>query len=89
MVYKVVALVRDNAANMVSASRILEEWDDLPCFAHTLQLAVKAGLDLPVINRLSAICRKIVGHFKHSVLASGVAKGGPGRACAHPSIEFF
>ena len=66
---KVVALVRDNAANMVSASRILEDWDDLPCFAHTLQLAVKAGLDLPVINRLSAICRKIVGHFKHSVLA--------------------
>ena len=59
---------------MVAASQLLEDWDDLPCFAHTLQLAVKAGLELPVINRLSAVCRKIVGHFKHSVLAMQALK---------------
>ena len=68
---KVVAVVRDNAANMVLASQLLEDWDDLPCFGHTLQLAVKAGLDLAIISRLTAVCRKIVGHFKHSVVAMG------------------
>ena len=59
---------------MVAASQLLEDWDDLPCFAHTLQLAVKAGLELPVIDCLSAVCRKIVGHFKHSVLAMQALK---------------
>ena len=68
---KVVALVRDNVSIMVAASQLLE---DLPCFAHTLQLAVKAGLELPVLDRLSAVCRKIVGHFKHSVLAMQALK---------------
>ena len=66
---KIVALVRDNAANMVLASQLLDDGDDMPCFAHTLQLAVKAGLDLPLITRVSAVCRKIIGHFKHSVRA--------------------
>jgi len=56
---KVVAVVRDNAANMVLASQLLENWGDLPCFGHTLQLAVKAGLDLPLISRLTAVCCKI------------------------------
>ena len=71
---KVVAVVRDNAANMVLASQLLEDWDDLPCFGHTLQLAVKAGLDLAIISRLTAMCRKIVGHFKHSVVAMGALR---------------
>ena len=35
---KVVAVVRDNAANMVLASQLLENWDDLPCFGHTQSL---------------------------------------------------
>ena len=71
---KVVAVVRDNAANMVLASWLLEDWGDLPCFGHALQLAVKAGLDLPLISRLTAVCRKIVGHFKHSVKAMGALR---------------
>ena len=71
---KVVAVVRDNAANMVLASQLLEDWGDLPCFGHTLQLAVKAGLDLPLISRLTAVCRKIVDHFKHSVVAMGALR---------------
>ena len=66
---KVVAVVHDNAANMVLASQFLEDWGDLPCFDHTLQLADKAWLDLPLISCLTAVCRKIVGHFKHSVVA--------------------
>ena len=71
---KVVAVVCDNAANMVLASQFLEDWDDLPCFGHTLQLAVKAGLDLAIISRLTAVCRKIVGHCKHSVVAMGILR---------------
>ena len=68
---KVAAVVRDNAANMVLALELLEDWSDLPCFGYTLQLAVNAGLDLSVISRLTATCRKIVGHFKHSIVAMG------------------
>ena len=37
--------------------------------AHTLQLAVKAGLQLPTVVRVTARCRKIVMHFHHSHLA--------------------
>ena len=71
---KVVAVVHDNAANMVLASEFLEEWDDLGCFGHTLQLAVNAGLDLNPVSRLTSVCRKIVGHFKHSVVALGALR---------------
>ena len=46
---KVVAFVRDNAANTALASQLLE---DLPHFDHTLQLAVKAALDLAIVNCL-------------------------------------
>ena len=65
---KVVAISRDNAANMVAAMRIIP-WKGLPCFAHTLQIAVRAGLALPAISEILRRCRKVVGHFKHSVVA--------------------
>ena len=68
---KVVAVVHDNAANMVLAGELLERWGDLSCFGHTLQLAVNAGLALNAIARLRAAFRKIVGHFKHSTVAMG------------------
>ena len=35
---KVVAIVHDNASNMVLASELLEGWGDLLCFGHILQL---------------------------------------------------
>ena len=71
---KIVAIVSDNAANMVLASHLLENWVDLLCFDHTLQLAVKTGLDLPLISRLTATCCKIVVHFKHSVVATSALR---------------
>jgi len=71
---KVVTVVHDNAANMVLASQLLDDWGDLPCFGHTLHLAVKAGLELPLISHLTAVCRKIVGHFKHSVVTMGALR---------------
>lgn len=67
---KVVAIVHDNASNMVLASDLLEEWGDLPCFGHTLQLAVNTGLEISCIRRLSGACKKTVAHFKHSVVAT-------------------
>ena len=66
---KVVAVVHDNASNMVLTSDLLEDWGDLPCFGHTLQLAVNAGLEIHTISRLTGVCKKIVSHFKHSVVA--------------------
>ena len=66
---KVHTVVRDNARNMAKAMRDL----NLPsfgCMAHSLQLAVNDGvLTQPSVDKAVTICRKIVGHFKHSVLA--------------------
>lgn len=31
----------DNAANIVAAIKLIPSWRPIPCFAHTLQLAVK------------------------------------------------
>ena len=46
------------------------ECGHLPCFAHTLQLAVNKRLDANSLNQLSSLARKLVGHFKHSALAA-------------------
>ena len=58
-------MVRDNASNMRVAVEKLG-WEDVPCFAHTLQLAVSNGFE---VSRLSAAGHKLVGHFKHSDFA--------------------
>lgn len=62
-------IVRDNAWNMIKA---MEDsgLNSIPCMAHTLQLAVNEGLlSQRSISEITAIGRKIVGHFKHSPLA--------------------
>eukprot|EP00057_Strongylocentrotus_purpuratus_P035145 XP_797872.3 PREDICTED: zinc finger BED domain-containing protein 1-like [Strongylocentrotus purpuratus] len=67
---KSVAVVHDNAANV---RRIGEGIDaaDVGCAAHTLQLCVNTALDSAPANRtLSAAASRLVGHFKHSVVAS-------------------
>ena len=65
---QVYLIVRDNAANMVKAMHDAS-YPDLGCFAHTLQLIVRAGVlsQRAVIDTL-AVWRQIVGHFKHSSL---------------------
>ena len=55
--------IMTNAAASVS-------WENTPCVAHTLQLAVMKGLEVNEISRLTAVCRKLVGHFKHSIRAA-------------------
>lgn len=66
---KVAGCTTDNARNMVAALALLP-WPRVPCIAHTLQLAVKEGLKVPAVVQVLGRCRKIVGHFKHSYVAS-------------------
>jgi len=51
---------------MDSAGRLCDEWEDLPCFAHTLQLCIKPALVIDKVEQTVARCRKLVGHFRHS-----------------------
>ncbi len=67
------ALVHDNAANAVNAAE-LTDWSHFGCVCHTLQLAIKSGLEASVINRVILAGRKLVGHFKHSVVAMTALK---------------
>ena len=63
---KLVATTTDNGRNVVSAVVTHLQWQHLACAAHTLQIAVKSGLD--VLKR----CRKHVGHFGHSIVAQNL-----------------
>ena len=63
---KVAGITTDNARNMVAAVALLP-WARVPCF---LQLAVKEGLKVPAVAEILTRCRKVVGHFKHSCVAS-------------------
>ena len=56
------------AGNIVGAVHYLG-WKHQACFAHTLQLSIKAGLQLHSVSQSTHMCWKIVGHFKHSVVA--------------------
>ena len=66
-------LVRDNAANAVLGAE-LTGWPHFGCAAQTLQLSVNAGLSHPTTDKAIATARKLVGHFKHSVVATTALK---------------
>ena len=66
---QVSAVVTNYASNMLAAVNILE-WNHLPCFVHTLQLAVNKGMDANSLIQLSSLGRKLVSHFRHSALAT-------------------
>ena len=66
---RVHAVVRDNARNMTKAM-MDSGLASFGCMAHTLQLAIHDGaFSQRSLTDVVAICRKIVGHFKHSPLA--------------------
>lgn len=70
---KVVAVVHDHGSNMQASLRILHDdsgWASVNCAAHTLQLCVNEGLQLPNIAALLGTGQKLVGHFKHSSKAT-------------------
>nr|XP_054762973.1 E3 SUMO-protein ligase ZBED1-like [Lytechinus pictus] len=67
---KVSGVVHDNAANVRRVGEgILAH--DIGCAAHTLQLCVNSALNsVPSIRNMSAAATRLVGHFKHSVVAT-------------------
>ena len=70
----VVYVVHDEAASMMKAGRkMMEEfrWETTVCSAHLLQTCIGHAIDSngPISNLL-AKARKLVGHFKHSALAT-------------------
>ena len=67
---KVVAIVTDNAANMVAAVRITG-WKHVPCFAHTPNLIVQAALSANKATAdLKKKCKDIITFFNQSTKAS-------------------
>ena len=66
---RVSGLVRDNAVNAILGAD-LTGWPHFGCAAHTLQLSVNVGLAHPTTDKAIAIAKKLVGHFKHSVVAT-------------------
>ena len=75
---KVMCIVHDQASNMVLSMDILFEekgWHSLRCSVHCLQLCVNAGLSsVSTIDRTVGAAKKLVGHFRHGVVASEALK---------------
>ena len=67
------AVTTDNGSNIVSALEIAQ-WKRMPCFSHTLQLAVDVVLKLPEVSRALARCRQLVGFFNRSAKSSYLLK---------------
>lgn len=64
---KVVAVVTDNAANIVAALRVLG-WMHVPCYAHTLNLIVQSSMDADtVLSTVPKKCSDIVSYFTAAV----------------------
>ena len=48
----------------------VHEWLGMKCSGHCLQLCVNARLSISTIDCLTGAASKLLGHFKHSVVAS-------------------
>uniref|UniRef100_A0A8C4YW19 HAT C-terminal dimerisation domain-containing protein n=1 Tax=Gadus morhua TaxID=8049 RepID=A0A8C4YW19_GADMO len=69
----VLAIVHDNAANVLKALRILEERQgvaSLRCAGHTTQLIVNHALKEPCINKALGAARSLAGYFHSSDVAT-------------------
>lgn len=64
---KIVAVVSDNAANIVAAIR-QTGWKHIPCFAHTINLIVQSSLD--IIKPIRQKVKLIVDFFRRSSQAA-------------------
>ena len=62
---RVIGATTDNAKNITNA---IEQMDiqHLPCVGHTLQLAVKHGLEVAKVKSCISQCKPVVSHFKKS-----------------------
>ena len=62
----------------------LTGWPHFGCAAHTIQLSVNVGLAHSTPDKAIAIARKLVGHFKHSVVATTASlQGHPLECCLY------
>ncbi|KAH3774388.1 hypothetical protein DPMN_175770 [Dreissena polymorpha] len=52
--------VHDNVRNMECAGDKCDEWGNLGCFGHTLQLCVKPALELASVSKTIARCRRLI-----------------------------
>ena len=68
---KVTACVHDNASNIVLAN---QQWESVPCSAHTLQLAVNDGFKAGSAMWVVGACGKLVSHFHHSTVTTAGLK---------------
>jgi len=66
---KVVAVVTDNAKNMVNTVNELDMFN-FPCIGHTLQLGIKKALDVPKVHTALARVGRLVSHFHRSPKAT-------------------
>lgn len=66
--HKVVAIVTDNASNVVGAVVDIMKKKHIACFAHTLNLAVQDGLD--VVKEVHTKAKEIAAHFKRSTVSA-------------------
>ncbi len=66
------AVVTDNARNMEVAVREAGLSPHIKCFAHTLNLASQAGLNVSRVSRLLGRVRKVVAFFHRSATATAV-----------------
>ena len=46
----------------------------MPCFSHTLQLAVQVAMKLPAVSRAIARCKRLINHFHHSVQSTQILR---------------
>lgn len=86
----VTAIVHDQCSNMELSGDISEEEfssESLSCVAHRLQMCIEEGLSVTTIARAIGAAKKLVGHFRHSALASDALQkrqevmGSPQRDC--------
>jgi hypothetical protein len=65
---KIITIVTDRGRNIVKGVEDFTPFVNTNCMAHILQRAIAAGLKASGMEDLLSKCRKIVGHFKHSLL---------------------
>ena len=63
----------DNGSNTLKAVSTLH-WCHMPCFSHTLQLAVQVAMKLPAVSRAIAHCKRLINHFHHSVQSTQILR---------------
>ena len=67
----ILSITTDGASNMIAFAEA-SQIPRLSCFAHSLQLIIRAGLDSVSIQTTIKACRRIVEFFRRSILANEV-----------------